>query len=171
MKLLLSQHKFCVHPTTMHQFTASLFEAVCRVCVCSAVTSHLHYGQNDWDLLRAAAVTRGWNRYRNKSQRRQLSMEKQILCLLLPGLKPETFRLQVSHSTTELSPLPEHVISLTRSWLDVMWMTRSWLDVIWMTRSWLDVWCGWQDHGWICDVDNQTVARCVMWLTESQMDL
>ena len=34
---------------------------------CLAVTCHLHLWQNDRDLLRAAAVTRGWNGYRNKS--------------------------------------------------------------------------------------------------------
>ena len=32
-----------------------------------AVTCHLHqFWQNDWDLLRATAVTRGWNGYRKK---------------------------------------------------------------------------------------------------------
>ena len=34
---------------------------------CLAVTYHLRFWQNDRDLLRAAAVTRGWNEYRNKS--------------------------------------------------------------------------------------------------------
>ena len=38
-----------------------------------AVTCHLHFWQSDRDLLRATAVTRGWNGYRNKSQHR---MEK-----------------------------------------------------------------------------------------------
>ena len=37
-----------------------------KVCVCLAVTCHMHFWQNDLDLLRATAVTRGWNRYRNK---------------------------------------------------------------------------------------------------------
>ena len=38
-----------------------------RVYVCLAVTSHLHFGQNDPDLLVlcATAVTQGWNGYRN----------------------------------------------------------------------------------------------------------
>ena len=36
-------------------------------CVCLAVTCHLHFWQNDWDLLCATAVTWGWNGYRNKS--------------------------------------------------------------------------------------------------------
>ena len=39
-----------------------------KVHECLAVTCHLHFWQNDWDLLCVTAVTRGWNRYRNKSQ-------------------------------------------------------------------------------------------------------
>ena len=39
-----------------------------KVHACLAVTCHLHFWQNDRDLLRATAVTRGWNGYRNKSQ-------------------------------------------------------------------------------------------------------
>ena len=52
----------------------------------------------EWDLLRATAVTRGWNGYRNKNQHRKLTMEKKILPPLLPGLEPETFRSRVRHS-------------------------------------------------------------------------
>ena len=37
------------------------------VHACLAVTCHLHFWQNDWDLSRATAVTQGRNRYRNKS--------------------------------------------------------------------------------------------------------
>ena len=33
------------------------------VYACSGVTCHLHFWQNDWGLLRATAVTRGWNRH------------------------------------------------------------------------------------------------------------
>ena len=39
-----------------------------QVYVCLSVTCHLHFWQNDRDLLRAIAVTRGWNGYRNRSQ-------------------------------------------------------------------------------------------------------
>ena len=35
------------------------------------VTSHLHFWQNDGDLLRATAVTRGWNRHRNDPESAQ----------------------------------------------------------------------------------------------------
>ena len=52
-------------------------------------------------------VTRGWNRYRNKSQHRKLTLEKTILPPLLQGFEPATFRSRVRRSiTTELSPPP-----------------------------------------------------------------
>ena len=38
-----------------------------RMHVCLGLTCHLHLWQNDRDLLRATAVTRGWNGYRNQS--------------------------------------------------------------------------------------------------------
>ena len=37
-----------------------------KVHACLAVTCHLHFWQNNRDLLPATAVTRGWNGYRNK---------------------------------------------------------------------------------------------------------
>ena len=37
-----------------------------KVYACLAVTCHLHFWQNDRDLLRATSVTRGWDGYRNK---------------------------------------------------------------------------------------------------------
>ena len=38
-----------------------------KVYACLAVTCHLRFWQNDRGLLRATAVTRGWNGYRNSS--------------------------------------------------------------------------------------------------------
>ena len=69
---------------------------------CLAVTCHLHFWQNDRDLLRATAVTRGWNGYRNKSQHRKSTLEKIILPPLLQGFKP--FLHESGALTTELSP-------------------------------------------------------------------
>ena len=46
-----------------------------KVYACLAVTCHLHFWQNDRDLLRATAVTRGWNGYRNKSQHRKSTLD------------------------------------------------------------------------------------------------
>ena len=67
----------------------------CRVHVCLAGTCHLHFWQNDWDLLHATAVTLGSNGYRNKSQQKYLTLEKKILPPLLRGLEPGTFGSRV----------------------------------------------------------------------------
>ena len=55
-------------------YSVILFETIIRyrVHVCLAATCRLHLWQNDRDLLRATAVTRGWNGYRSKSQHRKL---------------------------------------------------------------------------------------------------
>ena len=42
-----------------------------RVHAYLAVTCHLHFWQNGRGLLRATAVKRGWNGYRNKNQHRK----------------------------------------------------------------------------------------------------
>ena len=108
--MLPFRRKFCVHHSTMHQVTACHFiqSHIGRVYVCLAVTCHLHCWQNGRDLLRATAVTRGWNGYRNKSQHRKLTLEKKILPPLLPGLDHESDAL-----TTEPSPLPASLSNLT----------------------------------------------------------
>ena len=90
-----------------------------RMYVCLAVTCHLHFWHNDFDLLHAAAVTRGWNGYQKKSQRTKLTLEKKILPPPLPGLEPETFRSRVRRSTTELSPL----VCLLRARDAMLWRT------------------------------------------------
>ena len=69
-----------------------------EVHACLAVTCHLHLWQNDRGLLRATAVTRVWNGYRNKSQRKKLTLEKKILPPLLQGFEPATFRSRVRRS-------------------------------------------------------------------------
>ena len=71
---------------------------VCRVRAWLAVTCHLNFWQNDGDLLHAAAVTRGWNGYWNKSQHKKLTQEKKILPSNMPGLDHMTFWLHVWHS-------------------------------------------------------------------------
>ena len=69
-----------------------------KVYACLAVTCPVHFWQNDRDLLRATAVTRGWNGYRNKSQHRKLTLEKKILPPLQQGFEPATFRSRVRRS-------------------------------------------------------------------------
>ena len=85
----------CVHHTTMHLSRHFMQSHIPRVHVCLAVTCHLHFWQNDRDLLRATAVTRGWNRYWNKSQLRKLTLEKKILPPLLRGSELATFQSRV----------------------------------------------------------------------------
>ena len=83
MKLQLSRRRFFIQ-SHIH-----------KVYACLSVTCHLHFRQNDRDLLRAAAVTRGWNGYRNKSQHRKSTLEEKILPPLLQGFEPVTFQSRV----------------------------------------------------------------------------
>ena len=66
-----------------------------KVNACLAVTCHPHFWQIDPDVLRATAVTRGWNGYRNKNQHRKLTLEKEVLPPLLQSLESVTFELSV----------------------------------------------------------------------------
>ena len=73
---------------------------------CHAVTCHLHFWQNDRDLLRATVVTRGWNGYRNKSQHRKSTLEKKILPPFQQGFEPATFQSRVRRSNHWATPPP-----------------------------------------------------------------
>ena len=77
-----------------------------KVYACLAVTCHLHFWQNDLDLLHATAVTRGWNGYRNKSQHRKSALEKKILLPLQFGFEPATFQSRVRRSNHWAIPAP-----------------------------------------------------------------
>ena len=78
-----------------------------KVYACLAVTCHLHFWQNDRDFLRATAVTRGWNGYRNKSQHRKSTLEKKILPPFQQGFEPATFQSRVRCSNHWAIPAPE----------------------------------------------------------------
>ena len=80
-----------------------------KVYACLAVTCHLRFWQDDRGLLRATAVTRGWNGYRNKSQHRKLTLEKKILPPLQQGFEPATFRSRVRRSNHWAIPAPRSV--------------------------------------------------------------
>ena len=84
---------------------------ILRVHVCLVVTCLLHFWQNDRDLLRAAVGARGWNGYRSKSQRRNLTPDKKNK-KILPSLHVGTQRFghESGALSTELSPL--HFLSL-----------------------------------------------------------
>ena len=85
---------YTIQPCTRLQ-SYFIYSHIGRVPACLAVTCHLHFWQNDQDLLRATAVTRGWNGYRSKRQHRKLTPEKKILPPLLRGLEPPIFRSRV----------------------------------------------------------------------------
>ena len=69
-----------------------------EVHACLAVTCHLHFWQSDRGLLRATAVTRGWNGYRNRSQHRKSTLENKIPPPLPQGFEPATFQSRVRRS-------------------------------------------------------------------------
>ena len=115
---------------------------VWKVHACSAVTSRLRFWQNDWDLLRATAVTRGWNGYRNKSQHRKLTMDKTIFPPLLLVLEPATFWWRVRRCTTELYP---HTPSIAFRHLPPRrYVVNKCLEFAtpasWLPRSWVFFW-------------------------------
>ena len=66
---------------------------VCLVVIC--------VWQNDRDLLRASAVTRGWNRCGNESTQ-EVDPGEETLEPLFPGLEPASFRLGVRRPTADL---------------------------------------------------------------------
>ena len=116
--------KWCTYSAGMvpHETAAVLAQVLCtlynhapchlmqshirKVYVCLAVTCHLHFWQNDQDLLRATAVTRKWNGYRNKSQHRKSTLEKKILPPLLQGFELATFQSWVRRSNHWAIPAP-----------------------------------------------------------------
>ena len=95
-----------------------------KVYACLAVTCHLHFWQNDRDLLRATAVTRGWNGYRNKSQHRKSTLEKKILPPFQQGFEPTTFQSQVWRSNHWAIPddlnFPQRINKPKKVYLDKM---------------------------------------------------
>ena len=101
VKLLPPRRTFSVHhrlpPCTSLQ-CHFMQSHILRVHVCSAVTCHLHFWQNDREYFHSTAVTQGWNGYRNKSQHRMLTLNKQIL----PPLCQDSNQRRVMRSATEL---------------------------------------------------------------------
>ena len=86
MKMLPSRRKFSVHHTIMHQFIVPLYlkPHTYDACVfsCNLPPATCTFGR--MDLLRATAVIRGWNGYRNKSQHRRFGHESVALPLSCP---------------------------------------------------------------------------------------
>ena len=81
-----------------------------KVYACLAVTCHLHFWQNDRDLLRATAVTRGWKGYQNKSTESRPRRRK-FSCCSCRDSNLQPFSHESGTLTTVLTaiPLPGHV--------------------------------------------------------------
>ena len=77
-----------------------------KLYACLAVTCHLRFWQNYRDLLRATAVTRGWNGYRNKSQHRKLKRR----------FEPTTYQSWVWRSNHWAIPAPPNINSARVYW-------------------------------------------------------
>ena len=107
MKPLPSRRVLCT-PYNDHAPCHFMQSHIRKVYTCLAVTCHLHFWQNDRHLLRATAVARGWNGYRNKSQHRKLTLEKNILQPLLQGFEPATFQSRVRRSNHRAIPAPAY---------------------------------------------------------------
>ena len=72
---------------------------------CLGVTCHLHFWQNDRGLLRAIAITRGWNGHRMRvSQHTKLTLKKKVPPPLLPGFELATFRSRVRRANQQAIP-------------------------------------------------------------------
>ena len=82
-----------------------------KVYACLTVTCHLHFWQNDRDFLRATAVTRGWNGYRNKSQHRSRPWRRKFSRRSSRDSNPRPFNHESGALTTELSPPPSNLLS------------------------------------------------------------
>ena len=84
-----------------------------RVHACLAVNCHLHFWQNDRDLLPATAVTQGWSEYRNKSQHRKVTLDlKKFSRRSCRDSNPRPFHDESGALTTQLSPLPKTVCAV-----------------------------------------------------------
>ena len=66
-----------------------------KVYACLAVTCHLHFCQNDRDLLRATAVKRGWNGYQKLESSQKVDPGEENFPPHLQGFEPATFQSQV----------------------------------------------------------------------------
>ena len=80
-----------------------------KVYACLAVTCHLRFSQNDRGLLRATAVTRGWNGYRIRVSTESWPWRRKFSRRSSRDSNPRPFDRESSALSTELSPLRVYV--------------------------------------------------------------
>ena len=82
-----------------------------RLCQSLAVTCHLHFWQNDRDLVRATVVTRGgvgwgvWNGYQNNSQHTKFILRRKFSRRSCRDSNSRPFDHESVALTAEISPL------------------------------------------------------------------
>ena len=92
---------YTIQPCTMSLHASHIR----KMYACLAVTCHLHFRQNDRGLLRATAVTWGWNGYRNESaQKVDPGEENSRAAPACRDSNPRPFDHDSGAVTTELSP-------------------------------------------------------------------
>ena len=90
--------------------------------MCLAVTCLLHFWQNDRDLLRATAVTRGWNRCREKNvSTESRPWKRKFSRRSCPDWNPKPFNHEPSTLTTELSPFPTYCMESSSIQISCAW--------------------------------------------------
>ena len=77
-----------------------------KVYACLAVTCHLHFWQNDCDLLRATVVTQGWNGYWNRVGTESWPWRRKFSRCSSRDSNLWPFNHKSGALTTELSPPP-----------------------------------------------------------------
>ena len=145
---------FCVYHATMSRYFMQSHVG-CVMRACSAVTCHLHFWQNDRDFVHAAAVTRGWNGYRNKTPAQKVDPgERFLFCFAfypatLPGLEPATFlpRVRRSNHWAISAPSCTDLPSFTNQ--SVCFNLTS-FDVLYWSWNVLNRWKGWSLYLCVC---------------------
>ena len=79
-----------------------------KVYACLAVTCHLRFWQNDWGLLRATAVTRGWMDTEIRVSTESWPWRRKFSRRSSRDSNPWPFNHEFGALTTDLSPLPKN---------------------------------------------------------------
>ena len=96
-----------------------------KVYACLAVTCHLHFWQNDRGLLRATAVTRGWNGCRNKVITDSWPCRRKFSRPSCMDSNQRPFNHESGVLTTELSPLPTTGALTTELSTFIWWVSKN----------------------------------------------
>ena len=95
---------YTIQPCTMSRHFMQ--SHIRRMHACLAVSCQLLFLQNDRDLLRATAVTRGWSGYRKKESAQEADPGEENSCRSSRDSILRPFHHESGALTTELSPLP-----------------------------------------------------------------